>query len=254
MIYSSSSTIRQILRQRPMALEIFEAEFGALFWDRMETPLGKLCDEANADVSGIMATLSELPIPADDTDWAAQPIHWLVDHLTLDHARFRDDEMPAIDAMMNEEKLPAYPDGYVVKLLMQEFRHFQSDFLKHMAEEEEFLFPKILRNEACYRHRELGPEIHRGSVNLYLKLQTHKPEDEIKRMIVSIREKLRNQHIDRPATDIAKQVEQAMDVFSERLMAHADLETQILFPRAGRLEQELYESSAPGLSRYPGDQ
>jgi iron-sulfur cluster repair protein YtfE (RIC family) len=237
-----------------MALEVFESEFGALYWNRMETPLGNLCREAGADVTSIMTRISELSVPADDTDWQAKPIHWLVDHLTLDHARFRDHELPAIDAMMNEEKLPAYPDGYVVKLLLQEFRHFHADFLKHMAEEEEFLFPKVLRNEACFRHRELGPEIHRGSVNLYLKLETHKPEDEFKRMIVSIREKLRNQHLDRPATDIAKQVETAMDVFAERLMAHADLETEVLFPRAGRLEQELYESAAPGLSRYPRDQ
>jgi regulator of cell morphogenesis and NO signaling len=254
MIYSSSQTIRQFLRQRPMALELFETEFGALFWNSMETPLGNLCREAGVDVAPLMARISELAIPPEDTDWAAKPIHWLVDHLTLEHDRFREQDMPAIGEMMNEEKLPAYPDGYVVKLLLQEFRHFEADFRKHMAEEEEFLFPKILRNEACYRHRELGPEIHRGSVNLYLKLETHKPEDEFKRMIVSIREKLRNQHLDRPASEIATRVQAAMDAFSERLLIHADLETQVLFPRAGRLEQELYESAAPGLSRYPGDQ
>lgn len=254
MLYSSSQTIRQILRLRPMALETFEVEFGALYWDRMETPLGSLCREAGVDITAIMTRISELPIPADDTDWAAKPIHWLVDHLTLDHARFRDQEMPAIEAMMNEEKLPAYPDGYVIKLLLQEFRHFHADFLKHMAEEEEFLFPKILRNDACFRYRGLGPEIHRGSVNLYLKLETHKPEEEFKRMIVSIHEKLRNQHLNRPATDITRQVEAAMEAFSVRLLAHADLETTVLFPRAGRLEQELFESAAPGLSRYPDDQ
>lgn len=254
MIYSSSQTIRQVLRQRPMVLELFESEFGALFWDRMETPLGNLCREAGTEVAPLMARISELPVPPDETDWAAKPIHWLVDHLTLQHDRFREQDMPAIREMMSEERLPAYPDGYVVKLLLQEFRHFEAEFRKHMAEEEEFLFPKILRNEACYRHRELGPEIHRGSVNLYLKLETHKPEDEFKRMIVSIREKLRNQHLGRPASEIATRVQEAMDAFSERLLLHADLETQVLFPRAGRLEQELYEGAAPGLSRYPGDQ
>lgn len=254
MIYSSSQTIRQILRRRPMALEVFEGEFGATFWNRMETPLEDLCREKGRDVSGILATVSELPVAADNTDWAAKPIHWLVDHLTLEHDRFRGEDMPAIKAMMGEEKLPAYPDGYVIKLLLQEFRHFEADFLKHMAEEEEFLFPKILRNEACYRHHELGPEIHRGSVNLYLKYETHKPEDEFKRMIISIREKLRNQHLERPATELAQKVQAAMDAFADRLLAHADLETRALFPRAGRLEQQLYESAAPGLSRYPGDQ
>lgn len=254
MIYSSSQTIRQILRQRPMAVEVFESEFGALFWARMDAALAEVCGETDADVSAVMARISELAIPPVDTDWAAKPIHWLVDHLTVEHAEFRERDLPAIESLLNEEKLPAYPDGYIVKLLLQEFRHFQADFLRHMAEEEEFLFPKILRNEACFRHPELGPEIHRGSVNLYLKFETHKPEDEFKRMIVSIREKLRLQHLDRPASGIASRAEAGLEAFSARLMAHADLETEILFPRAGRLEQELYEGTAPGLSRYPGDQ
>ena len=95
---------------------------------------------------------------------------------------------------------------------------------------------------------------YRGSVNLYLKLETHKPEEEFKRMIVSIREKLRNQHMHRPTLELAQRAQAAMDAFAERLLAHAGLETEVLFPRAGRLEQELYEGSAPGLSRYPADQ
>jgi len=162
--------------------------------------------------------------------------------------------MPAILALMQEEGLPAYPDGYVVKLLVQEFRHFQADFIKHMAEEEEFLFPKIMRNEACFRYRELGPEVFRGSVNLYLKLETHQPEEEFKRMILSIREKLRNQLMQRPTAEVAERAQAAMDAFAGRLLVHADLETNVLFPRAGRLEQELYENSVPGVFRYPGDQ
>jgi iron-sulfur cluster repair protein YtfE (RIC family) len=253
MTQSSSQTVRQILRQRPMAVEEFENLSGPLFWDRMETPLGEFCRDIGADDLALLSRIAQLPVPPADTDWNAKPIHWLVDHLTLDHADFRGRDMPAIEALLVEERLPAYPDGYVVKLLLQEFRHFEADFLKHMGEEEEFLFPKILRNEACFRHRELGPEIHRGSVNLYLRLETHKPEEEFKRMIVSIREKLRHQHLQRPTEEIARRTQEALDGFAARLLTHADLESTVLFPRAGRLEQELYAGAAPGLSRYPGD-
>jgi iron-sulfur cluster repair protein YtfE (RIC family) len=253
MIHSSSQTLRQILRQRPMAVDVFEDVSGPLFWDRMEMTLGAFCRHIGADSASVLARIAALPAPPAETEWDAKPIHWLIDSLTADHREFREKAMPGIESLLVAERLPAYPDGYVVKLLLQEFRHFQADFLKHMAEEEEFLFPKILRNEACWRHRELGPEIHRGSVNLYLRLETHKPEEEFKRMIVSIREKLRNQHLQRPAAELARRAEQALDAFAKRLIAHADLETHTLFPRAGRLEQELFASAAPGLSLYPGD-
>ena len=51
-----------------------------------------------------------------------------------------------------------------------------------------------------------------------------------------------------------KLILERVEALLERLLAHADLETHQLFPRAGRLEQELYENTAPGLSRFPGDQ
>ncbi|HKP95762.1 MAG TPA: hemerythrin domain-containing protein [Fibrobacteria bacterium] len=254
MILSSSQTIKQILRQRPLAAEALEQEFGALFWDRMETPLSNLCTSAGVDSHSLLEKIIALPVSPADTRWDKKPIYWLVDHLALDHVAFRDIDMPSIVALIEEERMPAYPDGYVVKLLLQEFRHFQADFTRHMAEEEEFLFPKIMRNEACFRYPELGPQVFRGSVNLYLKLETHRPEEEFKHMIISIREKLRNQHMHRPAAELAQRAQAAMDGFAGRLLAHAELETDLLFPRAGRLEQELYENSAPGISRYPEDQ
>jgi len=250
MILSSSQTIKQVLRQRPLAAETLEQEFGSLFWDKMESPLFNLCSSAGLDSYSLLEKIVALPVPPKDTQWEKKPIYWLVDRLTLDHVAFRETDMPSIFALLEEERLPAYPDGYVVKLLLQEFRHFQAEFTRHMAEEEEFLFPKIMRNEACFRYPELGPQVFRGSVNLYLKLETHKPEEEFKNMIVSIREKLRTQHMQRPALELAQRAQAAMDGFAERLLAHAALESDVLFPRAGRLEQELYETSAPGISRY----
>ncbi|MEO6098618.1 MAG: hypothetical protein ABIW76_24275 [Fibrobacteria bacterium] len=249
MIITSSQSIRQILKAKPLAAQVLEEDFGFAFWDRQEASLDHLCKSMGVNVTACQERISQLPSPSADTDWDAKPVCWLVDYLVRNHAGFREVEMPAIQNLLVEERLPAYPDGYIVKLLLQEYRHFQADFLKHMAEEEDFLFPKILRDEACLLHPELGPEVHRGSVNLYLKLETHKPEAEFKRLIVSIREKLRNQHLHRPAAEIAQRAQSALDGFAESLLAHADLETNVLFPRAGRLEQELRQSRFPGLSR-----
>lgn len=250
---TSATTIRRILRFRPLSIAILERHAGFRCWQRLEETLSAFCSEFGVDSDNLLAGLSNLPPVPPETDWDARPIHELIDHLTGNHADFREKDMPAIASKLESVNLPAYPDGYVVKLILQEFRHFQQEFLAHMEEEEIFLYPKMMRNEACYRFPELEPEAYKGSVNLYLKLGNHRPEDEFRRMIVSVREKLRNQMMHRPAAELTGDTLRALESFESRLLAHADLETSNLFPRAGRLEQILYENSAPGLSLFPGD-
>jgi glucan phosphorylase len=71
------------------------------------------------------------------------------------------------------------------------------------------------------RHWEPDPEVFRGSVNLFFKLETHSPEEEIKRLIVSIREKLRNQLMHEPTAVLARRIQTALDGFADRLFRHA---------------------------------
>lgn len=250
---TSGTTLRGLLRLRPLSIVILEKHAGYRVWHRLEETLSAFCGEFGIDSDALLAGLSNLPSVPPDTDWDARPIHELIDHLTGNHADFREKDMPAIASKLERVRLPAYPDGYVVKLLLQEFRHFQQEFLGHMDEEEVFLYPKMMRNEACYRFPELEPEAYKGSVNLYLKLGNHRPEDEFRRMIISVGEKLRNQMMHRPAAELTRETLKALESFESRLLAHVELETANLFPRAGRLEQILYENSAPGLSRFPGD-
>ncbi len=254
MSITAAATLREILRVRPLAAEILEKETGYQVWNCLDEPLSDFCAGTRMSAGLFTERLSRLPAVPADTNWNSKPIYYLIDHLTRNHDDFRDREMPAITALLATDLLPAYPDKYVIKLLVQEFKYFQQEFLKHMHEEETFLFPKIMRNEACYRFKELEPEVHKGSVNLYFKLETHKPEVEFKRMITSIKDKLHNRILKDSAADIAVKVQAALGSLATRLTLHADLETDVLFPRAGRLEQELYESYAPGISRFPGDQ
>jgi iron-sulfur cluster repair protein YtfE (RIC family) len=253
-IVNTGITLRQIIRLRPLAVSVLEKESAFRFWDRLDEPLDAFCRNHGLDADPLRERIFALKPAPSDTDWTMKPLYVLIDRLTENHRAFREEVMPAIEAMLVEPDLPAYPDGYVIKLLLQEFRYFRQEFLKHMDEEESFLFPKIMRNEACFRHPKLGPQVYKGSVNLFLKLETHKPEAEFKRMFTSIRDKLRNQPLQPSSAALARNVEDALESFEARLFEHADLETEVLFPLAGRLEQELYESSAPGLSRFPGNQ
>ena len=247
-------TLRQIIRNRPLSIAILEMESAYQCWERLDETLSEFCRQSNLDFDALAKLLDSLPVVASDTGWNVKPMYHLVDHLTQNHRDFRVRDMPSIVAMLREQSLPQGSDGYAADLLGKEFATFQKEFIKHMEEEETFLFPKIIRNEACFRHPELSPEVYKGSVNLFLKMETYKPELEFKRKIASIREKVRKQMLQVPAAEFSPKTQASLGSFEARLIAHADLETNTLFPRAGRLEQELYESSVPGFSRYPGDQ
>lgn len=248
-----NTTLREILRVRPLAIRVLEGDSGHKCWEHLDLSLTAFCEKLGLDSGSLLARVTHLPAVSPDMDWVSKPLYLLIDHLTRGHREFREQDLPSLAGILETNHLPAFPQTYMVKLLVQEFNYFRDEFIKHMEEEETFLFPKAMRNEACFRYPEMGPEIHKGSINLYLKLENHKPENEFKRMITSIREKLRNQILDESVADLAAKLLAALESLEAKLVEHADLETNVLFPLAGRLEQELYESAAPGISRYPGN-
>ena len=239
MFLSGSQTVKQILRQRPIAVEALEQALGARIWERMETPIATLCAAAGADSYALVEKLASLPPAPAEADWERKPAYWLVDRLIQDHVAFREIEMPAIMALLEEERMPAYPDGYVLKLLLQEFRHFQDDFSLHMAEEEEFLFPKILRTEASLRYPDLYSEVFKGSVRMYMPVQAHGPDEAFHDLIGGLNVRLRALTADLSGSTALKRTLSALEAFEQRLRAHIYIEGRVLLPRAVAMETSL---------------
>lgn len=247
----ATTPLGKIIRMRPMAVEILERFGRYRLWDNLDMPLEGYCRLAEADEVQVQAALQGLS-PADPaTDWKAKPIYHLVDRLTEEHESFRHRHLPRLHSLLDMEQAPPFPGRAALRPLQSAFGGFDREFRRHMDEEEDFLFPKIMRNEACFRYRELSPEAYRGSVNLYLAAPNHPVEEDFRRTFACIRDAARGTaagaslraHLDRAL--------ESLEDFGHRLDAHAKLEEESLFPRAGRLEQELYESVAPGVSTYP---
>lgn len=242
-------TLGKIIRIRPLAVEILERIGRYRLWNNLDLPLGEYCRLVEADETEVEGALKGLE-PADPaTEWKAKPIYHLVDRLTEEHASFRLQRLPHLHRLLDMEQAPNFSDRIALRPLQSAFTEFDRELRRHMDEEEDFLFPKIMRNEACFRYREMSPEVYRGSVNLYLASQDRPVEETFRRTFAGIRDAARKMeaspslraHLDRAIADL--------DDFGRSLDAHADLEEESLFPRAGRLEQELYESVAPTQPR-----
>lgn len=247
----TTTTLGRIIRLRPLAVADLEKVGRYRLWDNLNLTLGEFCLLAETDEQALLASLRQLTPARIGIDWRTKPIYHLIDHLTAEHDAFCHKHMPNLHRLLDVEQAPALPDRFALRPLQMAFGQFDRDFRAHMNEEEDFLFPKIMRNEACFRYRELSPEVYKGSVNLYLSTHTHPAEEEFRRTFTELRDAARGLKVQESMHAHLVEAVEALEAFGARLIAHACLEEEELFPRAGRLEQELYESAAPGVSRYP---
>jgi regulator of cell morphogenesis and NO signaling len=249
-----SHTIRQLFRTRPLAIELFEEIAGYRCWAHLDDLVSDFCAKLDLNDESLRQRVLELPPSLEKQNWNKVPLYHLVDHLIENHHHFRSFHIQAIQLLFDSADFQSRPQAKILAPIRAEFDAFKQDFLWHMEEEEGFLFPKILRTEACMRHRELYPEIFKGSVSMYSSAQIHSPEETFKHMLESLIQKVRVlADEDFPGSGIAEAI-RTLKAFQAELIAHIGLESEILFPRAIRLENELKKrmgESAPKTTAMP---
>ncbi len=240
MLFSGSTSLAKVLQIRPAVLELLEATRKP-FWDQLHLSVEAFCQEAGVGPVEFLKHASTLAVPSAAADFAQEPLYRVLDYLTADHREFLEKDLPEIKHLLDVHSIPNYPDGYVLKLVQQAFQPFAEKFRDHMLEEEQHVFPHILRLESSERLKGTDPMLHRGSVRAFAAMQNHTSEAELKHMITDITEKVRNHRLKEPTAAVTEEVHTRLSAFEQRLMAHAALESDILFPRAAALEQRLFD-------------
>jgi regulator of cell morphogenesis and NO signaling len=240
----ASLTLREAIRSRPAGVGILEARTGAAFWNRLDATVAEFCAEAELDLEELQHAIASLPANLERQDWLNLPLYLLVEHLTAGHRLFRSRDLPEIHRLL--ERLRAeFPAGHEsLEILLREFKSFRREFAWHMEEEEEFLYPKILRLEASLRYPDLYPEVYKGSVAMFPKQQLHGPEHLIHDIVTGLSERLNGLIADAADAVAAFDALEALRGYEARLKAHIFLETEILFPRAMVLEATLLQRTA----------
>lgn len=234
-----TTTVRESLRNRPLGIGILEEMAGSAVWRRLDAPIPEFCREAGIDADALRRRLASLPENSERQAWSELPLYFLIDHLTAEHRDFRERLLPGVHDHLERlrTELPAGQAGF--DRILGEFADFRREFAWHMEEEEEFVFPKILRTEASLRFPDLYSEVFKGSVRMFMPVQAHGPDEVFHEIIGELNVRLRALVTDLSQLPAVKRVLTALESFEQRLRAHSYIEGRVLMPRAVAMETSL---------------
>ncbi len=238
MLFSSTSSLWELIQQRPAVVEFLEAS-GKPVWNQLDLSVDAFCRQAGVKTGSWLREAESIPIPKPDSIWSREPLYRIVDYLVAEHRDFRNKDLTRIDFLLDTYSAPIYPDVYQLKLAYQSFKSFEEGLLEHMSEEEARTFPHILRLEACERNATLLPLTHRLSVKTFAMSQGHLAESLLEKMIAEIMENIRKHRDQERDAVTTEKLFRVLEKFQQRLTRHARIENEILFPRAMEIEKRL---------------
>lgn len=232
-----STRVEDAVKFRPACL-------GAIYqrgcdpWAEGDTTLEELGARGGDRTQDLIQELLSLPVPDRNSPWEKLPAYYLIDYLTNEHREILHEDLPSVRGILDMH-FDESSGGGLFWLLVDSFHRFTDILRAHIQEEEDYLFPAILKNEYALRyggpaqrikpvagHVLASPAIIRGEERLDAAL------DEWTRAVG-----IHNEIRDRPK--IAEMAARAMQNLEQKLRAHGVLEKKALYPIAARIENEL---------------
>ena len=235
--------VRSLIRFRPMAIGLLEKR-KIRFWDELDRTLDELIPREL--MGDFLEEVAYARLPAPDTDWNAMPMYFLADYLTAEHRDFLVHEISDITHILDVHTLSDADGVEGLRKLQRGFHDFVKECHLHFEEEEIYLFPKVLRYEACLRDHRVHPEFHKGSVQSHL---ASRSTQDGKRALhsLSVLTGWAQEHAKAHAGSVAaRDLLDLLTRFLARFQAHVKLEAEVLFPVATELERNLYNLSIDG--------
>jgi regulator of cell morphogenesis and NO signaling len=216
-------------------------EFGLPFYEYTEQTLAEACQAKGLNVTQVVRGLEAVHKVNAIPVWQDYPIELVIHYLRLTHKIFIQEKLPYMaNLVRNLKPLPTLPKTtqMLIRDLQWLFPLFHEDFTKHIQDEEDTLFRYILTlvqaQQGTCKLGELHYQMERYSIQ-YFALEHHTHDDEM----LGIRE-LTNGYTLEPAYDLHLAVLfEELKALESALITHAQVEDEILFVKALRLEQQV---------------
>ncbi|MBC8052281.1 MAG: hemerythrin domain-containing protein [Sphingobacteriaceae bacterium] len=165
-------------------------------------------------------------------------LDYLCDHIVRKHHAYIYETMPVISELAHKV---ADEEGHIHREIIrvyQIFRRMASHITRHMMKEEKVLFPFIEQLvEASIENIKVSRPFF-GTVNNPAQIMQVEHEEADADMIM-IRKVTRNYTLPANASESVISLYEKLEEFEKDLLLHVHLESNILFPKAIKLEKEL---------------
>lgn len=214
--------------------------FGIKFYEYSEQTLEQVCQEKGLSVDIVVREL-ESPnenFQESDLPLISYPIDLIIEYLKHTHHLFIKHKLPYIGRLVESFKANHAEYDSVEKDLKALFPLFLEDFIHHIYEEEDTLFKYIRILERAGRGHFNPSELYQlmEKHSLQRCALEHEAHDEEMR---GIRKITKDYHLTQDAPLHVKVIYNELIQFEKSLKLHAQVENEILFPKAMALENEV---------------
>jgi regulator of cell morphogenesis and NO signaling len=208
---------------------------------------GSLAAPASISLPLLLAALEEAirtaPGQAEvrDRDWYAAPLAELVSHIVEVHHGYLRQALPRL-RLLTQKVLSAHgaQHGEMLRQVQDLFRALDAELTPHLMKEEEVLFPFIVALEVHVRDGAAEPSACFGSVRNPIRQMEHEHES-AGATLAKLRTVTAGYALPPDACPTFAAMYEEFQQMEADLHQHIHLENNILFPRAGELENSAGE-------------
>ena len=232
-----------IVRKYYRTAEVFK-QYGIEYCCGAKWPLKMLCEVKGLDIDSLLVDLQrasrviEIHHALPFEDWK---IDFLTDYIINVHHQYLKQSLPALKTALqkfvteHENKYPQYA------ALLSAFNDLSQLMPAHLKHEEEIIFPYIRQIAHAYESKESYASLLVRTLRKPVEAIMYHEHDHIQGALETFRELTNGYTIPSNACTSHYLVFSLLKELDEDLVQHIFLETNVLFPKAVRIEKELLD-------------
>ena len=236
---SATQTVGEIAMEQPLSIPVFE-RYGIEYCCGGRMPLAEACELKDVAVEKVLAALEAAsckPI-ARAREWGEESLADLTDHIVAKHHTYCKSELVLLSGLAIKVTKRHGGRDPELSIIQAKFAQLAEKLTEHLANEEVFVFPMIVKLECDKTRNSAAPCESHTIMNepLALLMQDH---DDAGALMAEIRSLSRNFTPPGYACATFRAFYEGLKEFEQDLHQHVHLENNILFPRAMKLEATL---------------
>lgn len=243
-------SVKDIVLEMPDAASVFE-HLGIDYCCGGAKRLDEACRAAGKDVNEVVRSLETATAKTASetaaTDWSAQSLASLMDHIVKQHHAFCREEVARLEPLLDKviaAHAASHPELRRVKSL---FSGLGKELLMHLVKEEQTLFPYIARMEESKARGTPFPRPAFGTVQNPVRMMVLE-HDDAAAALREIRKATGNYQLPPDACNSYHALYEGLRLFETDMHQHVHLENNVLFPRAVAMEDEAVAGAGAAAS------